>query len=833
MADRRALLRLAALLYARHWRRALFFSACVGAGVSFLVGVGGLRAAMEGAAADRARELLAADVEISSQRPLDARARAALARLKGEGHAVLETLSFSSMLGAPGGEAFLVSVKAVPDAYPFYGRLETKPAGARGVLLDETAAAERGLAPGARLTLGGLSLTLDGLIVKEPDRTMTGFNLAPRVMIPLGLAEKTGLMRFGARLRRSALIALPAGAGPERAAALKARLEKELDDPYVSLAAYTDADPAVRETLERVTTFFVFLSLVGLLLGAVGMASSMALFLADQLETAGTLRCLGATPRDVGLVYGLVCLAVGAQGGLLGCAAGWALGAAFLEPAARWLGLSFPVEPRLSVALLAEGFFLACALALGLNWGKVAAVSRVSPMDVLRERAEALVPGRRARTLGAAAGLLFLFFYSFAKSNSWQAARSFVLALGASSLVAALLISAALAALARLPLSRMSFAVRHGVLALTRNRARTLVFMFTLSLGLTLLGALGIVHRSLRGEILLGRSESAPDLFLIDIQKSQLAGVRSLLARLAKVEARPAPLIRARLSSVDGVTVVRRDAAGMTVEEKARQRFLTREYNLTYKDELQDSEELVEGAFWRPGETAAQISLEKSFAKRVGARLGSRLVFDVQGRPVEGVVTSLRKVDWISMRPNFFVVFPAAVLEPAPQTFITSVKAGDAAASAALRRELAKAYPNVSVIDLSKVLDNVQAVLGTLIEALNVLAWFCLAVGLLVLAGTLGLGRRERLRQAELYRVLGCPPGGLLRMDAVEFLVLGGVSFSIAAATSHLLGWAVARQMGVGFAADPKALAVMAAAALLLPPAVGLFVNRRLYTPAR
>lgn len=829
----KALLRLALLIYLRHFRRILFFSACIAAGVSFLVGVGTLRSAVDAAASARARELLAADVELASQRPLDARARAALERLKAEGHRVAETTSFTSMLGLPDGDSLLASVKAAPKEHPFYGRLETSPPDARpsasGCLLDETAAAERGLKVGDRVRLGALSLRIDGLITREPDRTMSGFNLAPRALIAPETAERTGLLRFGARVRRAALVALPAGAGPERAAALKSRLERELDDPYLSLTAYTDADPSVRETLERVTTFFVFLSLVGLLLGAVGMASSVTMFLAGQLETAGTLRCLGLSPREVGRVYGLVCLAIGAQGGLLGCAAGWGLAAAFVEPASRLLGVTFPVSPRPDLALFAEGFLISCALALGLNAAKVAALARVSPLEALRERADALAPSRRARVLAAAAGFAALFFYAFAKSNSWQAARSFALALGGVSVAAALLILGALQLLAWLPSGRLPFAARHGLLALTRRRARTLVFLFTLALGLTLLGALGLVHRSLTGEILLGRSELAPDVFLIDIQKSQLAGVRAALAKRAKVEAAPAPLVRARLTSARGEPVVRRQTGELTVEERARRRFLTREYNLTYKDELQESETIVAGRFWEPGETRPQLSLEQQFAKRIGVGLGDRLVFDVQGRPIEGVVTSLRKVRWISMRPNFFVVFPVRALEGAPQTFITSAKLGDAREKAALRRELSKAYPNVSVVDLSKVLDNVQSVLGALIRALNVLAWFCLAVGALVLGGTLALGRDERLRDAALYRALGARPRDLVRMDAVEFAALGVSAFAIAAATSHLLGWAIARQMRVGFAADPQALGVMALAALVLPLGVGLFVHRPAY----
>lgn len=829
-----ALLRLSGRLYRRYWRRLLFFSLCVGSGVAFLVGIGHLRAAVESAVAVKARELMAADVELGSSRPIEERVEAALERLEGEGHRIGRAVYFSTMLKVPGREPFLVAVKAVGPEYPFYGRLETRPEAARPkgdeCLLDEATALQLGLGVGDRIFLGDLKLRLAGLLVREPDRTIAGFNLAPRLMIAEGAVGSTGLVRFGARIRHARLVALPPGSEPGAAApALKERLERELEDPYLSIAAYTDADQSIKQTMERVGSFFVFLSLVAVVLAAVGMAASVSMFLNDQVDSVGTLRCLGLAPRDVRLVYALLCAAVGLQGGILGGLGGWAAAGAFLEPAVRALRLTIPVAATLEWGLLAEGLALASALALGLNAAMVGALSNVAPMEALRGRGERLTAGRASRVVAAAAGGVFLFLYAFAKSNSWQAARSFAFALGGCSVATILLILAAHRCLAFIQTLGLPFAARHGILALSRHRARTLVFLFTLSLGLTLLGALAIVHRSLTSEILLGRSEEAPDHFLVDIQKSQLAGVMSLLESYSTVIARPAPLIRARLTHIDGAPVSRRDVKGMTVEELARQRFLTREYNLTYKDELQESERIVAGRLWRPGEAAAEISLERSFAKRIGVWLGARLTFDVQGRPVEGTVTSIRRIDWISMRPNFFVVFPTKVLEPAPQFFITSVRIGDAGKASLLRRRLGELYSNVSILDLSKVLDNVQSMLAALIGALRLLAWFCLGVGLLVLAGTLGLGRRERARQAALYRALGSTTRDLVAVDAVEFAAIGAAAFVIAAATSHLLAWLVAREMQVGMATDPAAILGLAAAALALPLAVGLLVHRPAY----
>lgn len=262
------------------------------------------------------------------------------------------------------------------------------------------------------------------------------------------------------------------------------------------------------------------------------------------------------------------------------------------------------------------------------------------------------------------------------------------------------------------------------------------------------------MQRGFGRELLQGRRERAPNLFLIDVQKGQLAQVSRLTREVSGAPPEAAPLIRARLTQVGSEPVTLKDLRGLTLEERSRQRFLTREYNLTYKDVLHEGEKVAQGRFWLPGETTPQVSVERSFAERLGLTLGTRLTFDIQGRSVEAPVTSIRTIEWMAMRPNFFVVFPEAVLKPAPQVFIGSFSLHDAAKVASYQRELLRRFPNVSVIDAGKALERVSGLLGMLIDALRVLAWFCVAVGLLVMAGTLSLGREERQERHGVLRAL-------------------------------------------------------------------------------
>ncbi|MDX6768492.1 MAG: FtsX-like permease family protein, partial [Elusimicrobiota bacterium] len=332
----------------------------------------------------------------------------------------------------------------------------------------------------------------------------------------------------------------------------------------------------------------------------------------------------------------------------------------------------------------------------------------------------------------------------------------------------------------------------------------------------------GTAREGLARTLRAAESPDAPDLFLVDVQPSQLAKARALAAARAAGEADFSPLVRARLLAIDGRRVRREDAERAGAEARERRRLRAREYNLTYADALKPSERVVAGAFWRPGETAAQASVEKGFLERAGLELGSRLTFDVSGREVEAVVTSVREVEWASMRPNFFVTLTPPLLDAAPRTYIASFRSRSPADAAALRSDLARQLPNVSVIDAGALVTRLREVMGLLLAATGALAFFCVGVGALVTAGLAALGAQERAADAALERALGWTPRETLAADAAELAALGVLSALAASVTAVGLGWVVARRLGVPFTADPREAALLAAAALVLPLAVGL-----------
>lgn len=816
----------------RRWGRLLFLSASLAVGAAFLSAGDAALGALGRAVAARARELLAADLEVASARDLTPAVDEAVAALAASGARATRAASFSAMLAADRRDSVprLAAVKAVEPAYPLYGAVLTEPPGAfaelftgDAALVDEDAAAQHGLKVGDRVRLGELSLRVAGVVVKESGRGMARFQLGPRVFIGLQTVERTGLARFGARIRRSALVALPPSSDPERAARRAAAdLERRLADPYLSVTSYPESEETTRRSLGRLTNYFTLTALATLLLGAGGMAAGLSAFLDGELETAALLRCLGASGREVARAYRSLSLFVGAQAGLLGALGGWALAAGLLRWARDWAGLELPVGAGPDWGAALETVFVGLACAWAVSESKVRALAAVPPLEVLREKAERLPPTPRGTALLVVGGALAVFAYAAFKTDSLATARWFTLAIAATALAVAAGCAGALKALAAASAAPLPLAARLGLKSLARRPARALPFLFTLAAGFGLLGALDVVRHGLERELALGTRAGMPELFFVDAQKSQIAGVLDLARRYGRGEPSSSPLVRARLTAVNGAPLKREDDASLDEEGRQRQRFLLREFNLTYADALNPSESLVAGAFWAPGETRGHASLEKDFAARTGLRMGDRLSFDVQGRPVEAVVTSLREVDWLAMRPNFFVVMPTAVLGGAPQFHIGSLSVGERARQEEFRRALAAAYPNVSVIDAGAALAEVAEVLKVLLTALKALAWFCVSVGLLVLAGAAAVGHRERRAEAALLRALGAGTRTLAAADLTAFAAAGLATFALAAGAALGLGLALSERLDIPFAPDPGALAGLLAAALVLPPLVGL-----------
>jgi putative ABC transport system permease protein len=806
--------------------------ACVALGVGALVAVGTLGAGLEATLSREAKSLLGGDIELRAARPLPAEAEAALARLPAGARAVRVRELIAMVRGAERADSLLVELKAVSAGYPLYGRLTTVPgAPLASLLADDGAVVQRpvlerlGLAVGDRLGVGAVTLTIRGVVEAEPDRSAGIVSLGPRVFLSLDALERTGLVGFGSRVRYRVLIGLP----PRSLARdVRATLAREIATPAVRVAAYDEAQPGLRRFFAQLTMYLGLVGLASLLVGGIGVAAAMAAFVARQTPTLAVLKALGADTRTLVVTYVLQTQAVALVASLIGAALGLAV-----QPllAAALAGLvPFTLEPRPQVWTLVRAMAMGLGTTLLCTWGPLATVRSVPPWLVLRRDVApgGRVPGRALTLLPVVAGLAALAL--------WQAGSLKVGAIFVGASMAALLALWALARVViagarRFPRAR-GLAWRHGVAALARPGSHAPRVIVALGIAVMLLVTVALLQGVLGRQIDHERRQDTPSFFFLDIQPDQREPFSRIVEQAAGAPPALTPVVRARLSALAGERltrdVVARRARGDSDHEGGRW-YLTREYVLTWSERPPEHNAIVQGRWWTARARAeAEASLEETAARHLGAGLGTRLTFDIQGVEIEAVVTSIRRVDWQSLSTNFFVILSPGALDGAPATWVATARV-PAAAEGALQNAIVGAFPNVTAIPLRDVLERVGGVLRDIAVAVRLVALFTLGAGLVVMTAALTATRSQRLYESVVLRTLGATRGVVARAFAVEYGVLGAVAGVGGGMLALVLAWALVRWvLDAPWSFDPGPLVLGLAATVALALAVGFLSTFRL-----
>jgi putative ABC transport system permease protein len=840
--------------------RLAFFIACLAVGVAAVVAVAGIAAGLESGVRREARRLLAADLAVEGREPLPAALDRALAELARELGGPVERADLRELVtvvaapapkgpgGAPpadgaAGRSQLVELKVVGGRYPFYGELALAPDRPLAELLDRpeggaVAAPELldrlGLEVGDRLRVGGIEVPVAGVVTAEPDRLggAFGFTAGPRLFLGAGAFERTGLETVGSRIRYRALLRLPEGAGEAGAerAAEAVRGVLPAGRGY-GIETWDEAQPALRQGIARSERFLGLVALLSLLIGGIGVGQTVRAWLAGRMDAIAILKCLGARPREVLLLYGGQTALLGLAGSLAGAAGGVAI--LLLAPylSARVGGGLLPAEllDPWQPGAVARGLALGLAVALLFGLPSLAGPLRVPPARVLRRSVEPLPIPRPVRLAVAVAVLGGVGATAAVQSGSLRLGVEFTLGAAAATLAlagAAVALARGAARLRDRPAAssaargRRSFALRHGLAALGRPGAGTLAAVVALGLGVLVVVALWLVERRLTFELEGNLPEAAPSLFMVDIQPDQWRPLRRLLEAEGALAIDSVPVVMARIAAVDGVAVreLAEDSGRERVEdvgEDDRRWALTREQRLTYLDRLPADNRVVAGELWSaPG--VAEVSVEEEFAGDLGVGVGSTLGFDLQGVPLELAVTSLRSVDWSTFGINFFLVVEPGVLEAAPQHRIAAVRLPEGTEGRVQDRVTA-AFPNVTVLQIREILDKVVAVIRAIAGGIRFVGAFTVAAGVAILAGAVAAGAARRRREVALLKTLGTTRGGVVAVYAVEYALIGLVAGVLGSAGAAVLSWAVlTRGMEVGWALDPLPLAagVLGGAAL-------------------
>jgi putative ABC transport system permease protein len=749
---------------------------------------------LQGGLSRDARQLLGGDVVLSSDHPAPQAFKAEAQRLGLKG---AQTLTFPTMgraSDAQGGAARLVALKVVEPGYPLRGRLSvaalpeqpgapTDAIPAPGTAwVDPALLVALNLQVGQPLLLGDATFRIAQVLTNEPDRGAGFMSFAPRVMIHQADLAATALVQPASRITWRYAVAGADGPVRQYNTWLKAELDRgELKG--ARLESLEGGRPEMQQTLARADKFLNLVALLAALLSAVAVAIAARGFAASHLDDCAMLRVLGLPQHTMTWAYVIEFAAVGLVASLLGVALGYGVHHVFVALLGSLLNVALPAA---SAWPLGVGVALGLTLMAAFGLPPILQLAQVPPLRVIRRDVGNIKPASLAVLgLGVAGFAVLLLAVSRDLTLGLLAVGGFA---GAIAVFAAA--SYAAVRLLRVSVNEAT-APRWLMLATRQLCARpgyAVVQVSSLAVGLLALVLLVLLRTDLIDSWRNATPPDAPNRFVINIQPDQSSDFQARLKAAGVSRYDWYPMIRGRLVSINGQPVQPDSFA----TERGR-RLAEREFNLSHAAEQPAYNQVVAGQ-WVPNQ-ADGASVEEGLAKELGLKLGDTLGFDMAGQLKTSTITSLRKVDWGSMRVNFFVMFPVAQMDDVPATYISAFRApgGGVTAAAQFDNTLVREFPNITNVDMSSTIAQVQAVLGQVIRAVEFLFGFTLAAGLVVLFAAITATRGEREREFAIMRALGASSALLRQVQRAELLGVGLLAGGLASVVAAGVGWALAR----------------------------------------
>ncbi|MGB7194625.1 MAG: FtsX-like permease family protein [Collimonas pratensis] len=736
-----------------------------------------------------AHQLLGADLLISADQRINPAWRAEAEQR----HLTLaDTVVFPSMALAGEGDdarSQLASLKAVTAGYPLRGSLVVAdaPGGAEQtvrltpaagtVWLDANMLTALNLKVGDPLKLGDRSFKISKVLVIEPDRGSGFINFAPRVMLSMADLASTNLIQDGSRVTYRLLLA----GAQQQIQDFQKWVESDIARENVKgvrIEGLENGRPEMRATLDRGEQFLSLVGLLSALLAAVAVAMAARRFMLRHLDACAMLRCLGMTQNQVTQLYLLEFFLIGLAGSVIGVLLGFGAHFMLLELLGKFISSDLPGASPIPAL---QGLVTGLLLLIGFALPPILQLRNVPHNRVIRREQDA----PQALVL-ATYGLGTLVFIGLLL---WQAgdlklglltALGFLGGFGLFALLGWLALKGSrhIRGLSRHP------SWRFALTALQRRPAATVVQIVALSLGLMALLLLTVIRGDLIGAWQQATPVDAPNRFVINIQDDQRVEISQRLQGIGIARPELFPMIRGRLTQVNGKPVT----ADTYPEDKAK-RLVDREFNLSTMQQVPPQNSITAGRWFDDSQPAA--SVEEGLAKTLKLKLGDQLQFDIAGQLVSAPVTSIRKLEWGSMRVNFFVILNPKLMHDMPQTWITAFNLPPA--QAAFGNQLTRDFPNLTVVDIGSVIQQIQGVISQVVAAVEFLFLFTLASGALVLYAALVGSQDERTREAGLLRALGATRKQLSQSQWIEFALIGSLAGFLAASGAAAIGWALAQ----------------------------------------
>ncbi len=845
----------------------LLYCGGIVAGVAALVAILSFRSDVLLTVNDQAKELLGADLEISQNEPYNSRLQSVIDSIGGE---QARSIEFSSMVlfrvsgdrpgtgpsadheaadrPASGTEATRLSqIRAIEGGFPFYGEIKTLPPGAAleyqaagTALVDRPVMNQFGLQVGDSIRVGSEWLQISGIILEVPGESAAFSLIGPRVIVPRNVIEGTNLLDRGSRVQYKTWFRFGGDGGNDLVDGTRTHPSDEVHmqelasvirdavlDRRISVTTVASRKEDFAQVIDLLAKFLGMVGFIALMLGALGVASAVYVYIKRKSTTVATLRCLGASSKQTLYIFGLQIAGLGLAGSFAG-----SLGGLLVQ---RFLPLffsdflPFDLIQQISIPALLLGFLTGVIVSFALAVLPLLSITNIPPLLTIRATdfsPLAHVPKRIKVSAGLAIILLLMVILTVLL-ESFFAASLFVAGILASLLIL-LGTSMLFVRLARmLRLKSFSYIWRQGIANMFRPNNQTAVLVTTLGMGMLLIGSMYLSQEMILQRIEFQTGGNQPNLIFYDIQHDQTDDVQEIAERNGAKVLENVPIVSMRLTHLNNQPVreIRRDTA-----RTAGTWALTREYRITYREELNDAETIREGEWVGRSEEIGSdvivpVSLEYRLAEDLDVGLDDRLTFDVQGVPVETRVASIRDVDFQRPEPNFFVLFPAGVLEPAPQFYAMSLRVPDKESIVRLQQEMVRAHPNISAIDVGLVLESVQAFLDKVAIAVQFMALFSILTGLIVLASAIAISRFQRIRESVLLRTIGASRRQISGIQFVEYLWLGTLACLTGTLLAIVAGWLLAWFFfDLVFVPDMLALVIASFVVIGLTIAVG-FLN--------
>ena len=757
-------------------------------GVGSVTGINSYKNSLKNSILKESKTLMGADISFDSSRKLTKAQISEIHKILPKDSNSTNTVQFLSMMSnETTGETNLSMVKAVGIGYPFYGELKTNPHDAytnlkpNEILLDESITKNLELKLGDKVKLGETSFIYKGNIIKEPLSNMGGFSgMAPASIIRIDALKNTGLEQRGSRIRYNMLISLP-----ERIDAqdIKKSYFNQFIKEDITIYHYTEVGSGTQKFIYSTLDYMILLGLSSFFLGAISILITVRTRLQLKFKEIAIFKCLGASSWFSIKLFLTEIMVLSIIGSLLGVGLGYIT--QFYIPDITGSDFLSQIKPSLDIKSIIWGISIGIFIPLLLTLDSIYAIFIQSPLSAIRSETENSLNLKfiSNKVLLFQIVFIYIIFFFIAYIVTTQLFKAFILSGVLVFLPILIYISYFILRIIGRKISEWGILVGTtrfiiGKISKTGSGLSLPIVGIGSAISIILLSI--IVRNSL---ILLGGwdvSHQKANMFILDIKPEQLTYISNLQKEYDAKEIYTSPVIGARLKKINNELIKKDSIEFESINRDWKSTARTREYFLSYRDNMYDSEEISRGKFWEKN-SKNEISVEKDFAKALGVNVGDILEFDIQGIEVSGKITNTREVNWSDMKPNFVVIFSRGDLEYAPSNYISSFFITESSKRIEFQRKVVKAYPNITIFDIEKTVIGLNSIFSKINSIINLMTYFIFSSAIFVLFSSLYLQEKDRKQETALYKIVGAGSLFIRKVYTIEAFAVTLYSFASSA----------------------------------------------------